>query len=156
MHFLYIKRLTSIKRVIYCKYNTAGAPELSGNKMKTTIRLKKDDGYKCENGIVYYLGYDDIKDDYEYYETFYTAGKICTLGSKENLNDRNRTPDYFLDKNSDGISGNSDLSIRRTTGWRGTTNNTYRHAHGNVKIVKIDNYKNGDVRVTFRYCGVRK
>lgn len=56
--------------------------------------------------------------------------------------------EYSLSFCLDGVPGNSDRSIKRTTGWRGTTNDTSVDAHGVVTIRKMRRLKNGCIAVT--------
>jgi hypothetical protein len=53
----------------------------------------------------------------------------------------------------DGVSGNSDHTIRRFHGWRGTTNNISINAHGLRECVSIKTrkLKNGNIRFWIQF-----
>jgi hypothetical protein len=119
------------------------------NKMKTkTVRLGSD--YFLENGVVCLFGYshDDESHNavYSTYETKYKIGNHAMLVSRENLKTEEKK--FFLKFDDDGISGNSDHTIKRYHGWRGTTDDISITAHGLRKITKIKKLKNGQIAIT--------
>lgn len=55
---------------------------------------------------------------------------------------------FALHNSPAGIPGNSDRSITRMHGWRGTTDNRSVYAYGEREVTKIRELKNGAVAVT--------
>lgn len=49
---------------------------------------------------------------------------------------------------SKGVPGNSDPSVRRYHGWRGTTGNISKYALGVRNVVSLTRFQNGNARVT--------
>jgi hypothetical protein len=84
----------------------------------------------------------------------YQIGKQAILISENyvgtNPKKHNSKPHYYLSFDLDGVPGNSNPSIKRSEGWRGTTNNLSRYAHGVVTIKSIRILKNGQVALTVK------
>ena len=73
------------------------------------------------------------------------VGDEKILVERKNLNTGNRW--YDLRDDNGGIPGNTDHSIRRYHGWRGTTNNYSTTALGLRRIEKVQEFQNRSVRV---------
>ena len=56
----------------------------------------------------------------------------------EDLRAGNNRLHVRLDPHPDGVAGNSNPSIRRYTGWRGTSNNSYVDANGWRRVEQIE------------------
>lgn len=54
----------------------------------------------------------------------------------------------FLADTSRGAPGNASPTVYRYHGWRGTTNNIHRYAHGVRRVLKMVEQKNGITRIT--------
>ena len=48
----------------------------------------------------------------------------------------------------DGVPGNSDASVKRYHGWRGTTANISKDAFGLRRVEKVTRTKDGKIKVT--------
>jgi hypothetical protein len=124
--------------------------------MKTQIKITDDK-------ITYIVSTSNKKkDDYDYYNidnmivskdencmsTYVNKDSIGTLYAiaqrvPETL-DRLNTLILSTDKRDieDGWTGNSDHTIRRHSGWRGTTNNVAIYAEGTGRLVSYSQHKN--------------
>lgn len=89
---------------------------------------------------------------YAWHSTKYAVGTDAVLVSTTDVSPHalraGTHPKYWLSFDLDGVRGNMDSSIKRTIGWRGTSNDRCVDAHGVVTIRKIRTLKNGDVAVT--------
>mgnify|MGYP003394374848 CR=1 FL=1 len=81
---------------------------------------------------------------WDWHQTKYAVGNQAVLVSSTQFG----RSQYHLYFDLDGVPGNSDASIRRTEGWRGTTDDVSVDAHGVVKNKKIRKLKNGNISVT--------
>lgn len=129
--------------------------------MQRTIHLDAD-SYRVSDGIVEFFQATEKQDDpyamwpeYEYawVRTAYEMGRQAVLVSATNVSpnairDGNNVPHHYLSFDLDGVPGNTNHSIKRTEGWRGTSNDRCVDAHGIVTIRKIRTLKNGTVAVT--------
>ena len=91
-----------------------------------------------------------IYTDYSFH--IYHDGVTLDVGAAylicEHRNELNGAKWYTFNPDiSKGVPGNSDPSIRRYHGWRGTTNNVVKNALGVRKIEKITRFGNGTARV---------
>lgn len=139
--------------------------------MQKTIHLS--DNYRIHNDQVQVFCYDQTIwpdpefDDPDYdrksreidfarhvwRDSKYAVGAMAILVSKTDVSPnaiRTGTdePMFFLVFDLEGIPGNSDYHIKRTTGWRGTTNDVSLDAYGVVRITKIRQLRNGKIAVT--------
>jgi hypothetical protein len=134
--------------------------------MKTkTVRL--DDNHRMNNGVVegfFYVGTkypvdyaDDAPDPeyvYEWNPTKYKIGERVMLVSHTDVSPNairagKNTDSYSLVFDApDGICGNSNQSVTKYHGWRGTTQDVSCYAHGLREIIEIRKLKNGTVAVT--------
>ena len=102
-----------------------------------------DDGINDETGHPINTRWDDR-------ESRFQIGGTAVLASVRYIG----PPRHGVDGNPrwklwDGpVPGNSDPSIKRYHGWRGTNNDYYREAHGERKILSMRTGKDGHVRVT--------
>ena len=83
----------------------------------------------------------------------YQVGKDAILVSQKyvGLNpSKNIKTHYYLSFDLEGVPGNSDSSIKRTEGWRGTNNDLSMYAHGIVKIRSMRKLKNGTISITVK------
>lgn len=93
--------------------------------------------------------------NYGFKPSKYKIGQLAVLGSLTNLTpnairEGRDVPSYFLDFDLEGIGGNSDHTIKRTSGWRGTTDDWSCDAHGIVEIVGFRKLKNGSISVSVK------
>ena len=79
------------------------------------------------------------------YGTAPRIGDLVTLVERINVNTNETTWNFA---SADGAPGNSDPSIRRYHGWRGTTNNSSATARGLRRVEKIQRFKNGNYAIT--------
>lgn len=88
---------------------------------------------------------------YAWHRTKYKIGANAVLVSSTDVSPNacraGTQPDYYLSFDLDGVRGNMDRSIKRTSGWRGTSNDRCVDAHGIVTICKISTLKSGRVAV---------
>lgn len=130
--------------------------------MTKTIRLSSDDYRLTNDGevqcwcMIKNSACDDdgnwTDEEYAWVPSKYTIGKQAVLVSTTDVSPNairagNNVPRYRLHWDLDGVGGNSNPSIQRTTGWRGTTNDRSCDAHGIVTIRSIRQLKNGDLAV---------
>lgn len=94
----------------------------------------------------------DKCDRWEWRATKYAIGERAVLVSTTDVSPNairaGTKPHYRLSFDLDGVPGNTNPSIKHTSGWRGTTNDRSVDAHGVVTIRKIRALKNGDIAVT--------
>lgn len=74
----------------------------------------------------------------------------CTDLSPNAIREGRDVPTYWLSFDLDGVPGNSNPKIKRTDGWRGTTDDQSVSAHGVVTIRAIRVLRNGAVAVTVK------
>ncbi len=123
-----------------------------------TIRLDALTYRLNDDGVVEKLVYSSSDpehwDNMEWIETPYRLGAQFVLYSVTDVSPnacrRGTKSVYHLHDDLDGIGGNSDHTIKRTEGWRGTTNDKSVDACGIVTIRKIRELRNGDISVTVR------
>jgi len=137
--------------------------------MQTTIRLNSQQYRLTDTGTVevflstptgYQPDYEarnftaelDKTESWAWHATRYEIGAQAVLVSHTDVSPNalraGTHAEYSLSFDLDGVPGNSDRSIKRTTGWRGTTNDTSVDARGVVTIRKIRRLKNGNIAVT--------
>lgn len=118
--------------------------------MKKTIYLNAD-VFSLEGEVVYRTSLNDDYATIKKVKTKYKIGAEAVLASRTDV-----SPDalrdgtkaiFYLSFDLDGISGNSDSGIKRTSGWRGTTNDISIDAYGICKIKKIYLKKSGAIAV---------
>lgn len=89
---------------------------------------------------------------YAWHPTKYAIGAQAVLVLTTNVSAR-RAPtnpkEYSLCFDLDGVPGNMNPSIKRITGWRGTSNDRCVDACGIVTIKKISTLATGGVSVSF-------
>jgi hypothetical protein len=130
----------------------------------TTIRLDGNYYRINKNGEVQVLKQikPDIYDDEThklisygemgYVNTKYKIGAECVLYSQTDVSANAirggySKPVYKLSFDLEGISGNSNPNIKRTSEWRGTTDDVSIDAYGIVTIKSIETLKNGDISI---------
>ena len=142
--------------------------------MKRTIHLGSDKYRQTDSGAVEVFGstptgyqpdYEahnftaelDKSESWGWHATRYEIGAQAVLVSHTDVSPNalraGTRAEFSLSFDLDGVPGNSNRSIKRTTGWRGTTNDTSVDAHGVVKIRRIRRLKNGDIAVTAERIG---
>lgn len=52
---------------------------------------------------------------------------------------------WRISRDLEGIGGNMDKKIKRLHGWRGTTCGVGKYAHGLRKVLKVSEYRKGDI-----------
>lgn len=128
-------------------------------KQQKTIRIGDYQSYRftADDEALECYGYDYTDDDYNpvynWQPTKYRLGAKCVLVSSCNVSpnairEGRSTDYYYLIFDTKGVGGNSNSDIRRYHGWRGTTQDISRTAHGLREIVKISITKRGYVTVT--------
>ena len=108
-------------------------------------------GYQVDYSANDFMAELDKSQSWEWHETRYKIGRQTVLVSSTNVSPnahRDAAPHYYLSFDLDGVRGNSDRNIKRTTGWRGTTDDVSVDAHGIVTIRKIRRLKNGSIAIT--------
>ncbi len=141
------------------------------NHGQTTIRLNSQEFRLTETGIVevfqstptrYQPDYEarnftaelDKTESWAWHATRYEIGAQAVLVSHTDVSPNalraGTHAEYSLSFDLDGVPGNSDSNIKRTTGWRGTSNDMAVDAHGIVTIRKIRALKNGQIAVTVK------
>jgi hypothetical protein len=117
-----------------------------------TIRLSNN--YSLKGNQVFRFDYQVSSDNYDTtikeIPTKYKIGNMAVLTSRTNYNAKNSKPEYYLHFDLEGVAGNSNPSIKKTEGWRGSYNNVSTNAHGVVEIVKFKHYTNGDIGVVVK------
>ncbi len=120
--------------------------------MQTTVRLQSPDYGFFSDGSVGKLQFVGNSDDMEMVPTKYVVGRQAVLVGRTDVSPnaiRSGTKtEFYLSFDLDGVSGNSNPQIKRTSGWRGTTNDVSCDAYGVVTIRKIRELKNGSIAVT--------
>lgn len=81
-------------------------------------------------------------------EENFKVGDLVILIERDYINDGFSNFDA-IPYTGDGIGGNSNPSIKRYHGWRGTTNGVAKYAHGVRKIISVG-------EVTDEWRGERK
>lgn len=111
--------------------------------MKTkTVRLDNNK-YRLSGDQLQNLRWNDASNDYEWRPSWIQVGVDAILCSTTDvspnaLRDGRSRPVFSLRRNSEGgIGGNSNPSIARYHGWRGTTDDSSFEAHGSRRILKI-------------------
>ena len=123
-----------------------------GGEIMRTIKL---DGnvYSLDKGVVYTSFVEN--DSLRTVSTKYRVGSRAILVSRTDVSPnalrRGSKPNYYLSFDLDGVGGNSNRDIKRTSGWRGTTNDISVDAYGIVKITKIKLLHNGNISVGIMY-----
>jgi hypothetical protein len=109
-------------------------------------------GYEPDYNALNFFDELEKTEEWKWVRTKYAVGNRAVLGSSTDVSPNairaGAKARFFLSFDLDGIGGNSDPSIKRTSGWRGTTNDVSVNAHGTVTVRKIRTLKNGDVAVT--------
>jgi len=117
-----------------------------------TIRLPSDTYRLNTDGAVDVLRPVRASDDWEWHASKYQVGRqavlVGTTDVSPNAMRAGTHENFHLSFDLDGVGGNSNPSIKRTSGWRGTTNDKSVDAHGVVTIRKIRALKSGDISVT--------
>jgi len=121
--------------------------------MTKTIRLDGNE-YNIKNDGLYTMVINQLPDgkiDIKEKRSKYQLGVYAVLVSQEYVGpnpSKKDKPYYYLAFNFlEGVVGNSNPNIRKTHGWRGTTNDSSLYAHGVVAINSIRRLKNGQIAV---------
>lgn len=109
-------------------------------------------GYQPDYEAADFSAEMDKTEKWEWHPTRYEIGAQAVLVSNTDVSPnalRSGTrAEYMLSFDLHGVPGNMDRSIKRVSGWRGTTNDRSIDAHGLVTIKRVRRLKNGCIAVT--------
>lgn len=74
------------------------------------------------------------------------VGDVYAVAEEENV--MNGEKRHIFKSADSGFAGNMDSNDKRFHGWRGTTNDWHREALGVFEVLKIEQQKNGKLKVT--------
>lgn len=84
---------------------------------------------------------------FEYERGTVEVGGVYTVVECCNENNPGAIWHQLIPGDNGGVGGNMNPQIKRYHGWRGTTNGTSRTACGVRAVLKIERYKNGNVKI---------
>ena len=111
-----------------------------------TVRL--NDRHRMRDGVLEELKYVYLQDTYEWVPSSIKIGSKKVVFSIEDVGP-NSDGKIVYDFRSGPVPGNSDRTITRYHGWRGTSDDISVEALGERRIKKITELKSGIVAVKF-------